>query len=330
MAGDILEITSLEQLKLFFNDEELLEICTRGAKKRFKSFQKIVIKESPLEEITSKTFEAVSSLSNLSKVSIGLNAVNLCVTCAGFAMVNEKLKHMSADVNRCIVGIEDVKNRQHANDNIKFDDISGIYADMLDRRRREDPFSSQEMHDLVHKLYVTLRFYIDVFNSIELKDVEIFLNVIYSLLAMMTVSLNYYDEQYYFENKEKNLGKNPFHTSHTEWMNIYEQLSSREFIEKIQDYAFLEKDMSAAETDIYYSELLNQVKDMREEVEDNQTLIQIISDVAKLGDYRKATNQLVTERIDKLVDEDFEDAESSEATAVRNVLKDQYNTLFAV
>ena len=43
MSNDVLKINKLEQFEKFKNDKQIIEICIRDKKKRFKKFQKVIL-----------------------------------------------------------------------------------------------------------------------------------------------------------------------------------------------------------------------------------------------------------------------------------------------
>ena len=52
-------------------------------------------------------------------------------------------------------------------------------------------------------------------------------------------------------------------------MNVYDDLSSTWFVELLQDYGLFEIGLNTAEVD-YYTDLTEQIADLRDEVKDNQ------------------------------------------------------------
>mgnify|MGYP001630099570 FL=1 len=53
-------------------------------------------------------------------------------------------------------------------------------------------------------------------------------------------------------------------------MSVYDKLSSPWFIEMLQDYAMFETKLDTLGVDVYYLTLVEQIRDLREKVEDNQ------------------------------------------------------------
>ena len=108
-----------------------------------------------------------------------------------------------------------------------------------------------------------------------------------------------------FSNIQASLGQqDPWHLSHSKWMSVYEKLSSPWCVEKLQDFGTFDKDMDTAQVDAYYCTLMEQVKDLREEVEDNQALILAFKNMDTLHEYR----QLSTKEVTDILEAAFSDA----------------------
>ena len=89
-------------------------------------------------------------------------------------------------------------------------------------------------------MYTKLKYFYDLFMSASLTDTCTFLSTIYSLAHMMSITLSKYDELYYFEYKDNKTGEHKFHTDHDKWINMIGKLRSKEYLDKLQDYFFLE------------------------------------------------------------------------------------------
>ena len=145
---------------------------------------------------------------------------------------------------------------------------------------------------------------------------------IFSLLSMFTVSLRSFDEIYYFNNHEKLGDKDVWHMSHDAWMNIYDTLSSPWFAEKLQDYGAFNTKLRPAGVDVYYKNLLNQVKDLREEIEDNQTLLVAMKDMEIFQKYKTMSTKEVEDAIKEAYEEAGVGMDASEVTeAYENTMK---------
>ena len=140
---------------------------------------------------------------------------------------------------------------------------------------------------------------------------------------MLTVSLRYFDEQYYFNHHEVVGDQNVWHSSHNKWMTVYSTLLSQWFIEKLQDHGMFETKLTTTGVDIYYTELLDQVSELRQEVEDNQKLIVAIGDATILNDIRETSLREVKESIESALKEAFAEYDTPEYREVFDVAMKQ-------
>lgn len=150
---------------------------------------------------------------------------------------------------------------------------------------------------------------------------KMMLDCIFSMLAMLTVSLRYFDEQYYFNNYEVLGDADVWHSSHAKWMSVYDILSATWFVELLQDYGLFEARFNTAEVDVYYSALIEQVADLRQEVEDNQVLILTVADPELLRTIHEVTTREIKEIIGTAISDAFAGVDEATVDEVRkNVL----------
>lgn len=314
--NDTINIDTLEQMKAFLNEKGVLEIAIRNQNKKFKTFQKVMINQLPEtqeKELTQKVIQAINkntrlnernlnllgNVAKVSKIGLLLNGLNLCATCAGFAIMYAKLDAMSSEINRQLNQLQKtVKQAQDIQNDYEFDKVLADHTDMLDCQRKQQPYSEEKMRELVDREYNILMLLIRSFQMDVSADSDSLIFSIFSMLAMFTVSLRSFDELYYFNNHQTLGEDDPWHMSHGKWMSIYDTLSSEWFIEKLQDYGMFETKLSTLEVDIYYTSLLDQVADSRSEIEDNQALIVAIGDVELFKQYKEMCAKEVADAIE--------------------------------
>lgn len=320
--ANVINVNALEQLRPFLNDKSVMEIVVRGENKRIEAFQKVLlINEHPqmqekeaLESVVhvlnrntllnEQNLRMIGNVANLQKIGLLLNGLNLCATCVGFAIMYEKLDKMSVEIGQQINQVKNlVKQGQGIQADYEFNKILADHTDMLDCRRKQQPYSEEQMRDLVDREYNVLSLLINVFQKDISADNEATIFSIFSLLAMFTVSLKYFDEVYYVNNHEALGEKAVWHASHDKWTAIYATLSSDWFIEKLQDYAAFETNLNTREIDVYYTSLADQVIGQKEEVEDNQKLIVALGDAVLLNTLREMTNKEVEDIISEAYSE---------------------------
>ena len=339
--SDTLIVDALEQLNPFLNDKKVLEIVVRGKNKRIQNFQKVALNElqqNEAKEVADKVLQAlginnvfenknlnmIQQVARMQNLSIVLNGLNLCGTCAGFAIIYEKLDKMSAEINQQFIQLQHlIKQGTDIQTEYEFKKVLSEHTDMLDARKIQQPYSEEKMRKLVDAEYNVLEMLINVFQKDIAADGDTIIVSIFSLLAMLTVSLCYFDEQYYFNHHEVVGDQNVWHSSHNKWMTVYSTLLSQWFIEKLQDHGMFETKLTTTGVDIYYTELLDQVSELRQEVEDNQKLIVVIGDATILNDIRETSFREVKESIESALKEAFAEYDTPEYREVFDVAMEQ-------
>lgn len=246
-----LVIDSLKQFNQFKNDKGIIEIVVRGQKNRIKAFQKVAlidIVQKGSKEISEKaigvfnknlsnmlndqmnisqiTLHNIQQLASVSKLGIVMNGLNLAATSAGFAIMYEKLDNISSEMKLQFDELKNVVKQEHDVRAIyEFEKVLGEYTDMLDCRRRQQPYSEEQMRFLVQKLYTVLNLLKDIFRKGIASNNHLLIVSIFSLLSMFTVALKYFDEQYYFNNHNILIDTDVWHSSHDKWMSIYHELT---------------------------------------------------------------------------------------------------------
>lgn len=328
-------VKALEQLKVFRNKKDLIEIVLRDQKGRIKTIQKIMISDlsktqEKAEELTKKvvdilnehthlskkTLKNLGNVAKLEKIDILLNGLNLCSTCAGFAILYAKLDAMSAEINHQLYQLQKtVKQAQEIQNDYEFNKVLAEHTDMLDSQRKQHPYSEEKMRELVDREYNILMLLISSFQKDIAGDHGALIFSIFSMLAMFTVSLRTFDELYYFNNHQVLGEKDVWHLAHEKWMGVYDTLSSGWFVEKLQDYGTFETKLTTAGVDVYYLSLMDQVADLRSEIEDNQTLIVAIGDPELFRQYKEISAKEVADSIEAAFREAGSDLDEETVTA---------------
>jgi len=314
MAKEIVVKTSEELLK-FLDQNNVLEIVQRDAKKKYKEFIRIILKNSTKEETkdtVSKVIEQltknknlldsnifkINNIAKLQNLTAIMSSLNLCATCIGFAIMYAKLEKLSGQINQLM---NVVKQEHEIQTDFEFKKVIAEYRNMLDCRKTRKYYTEEQMRKLVDDEYNVLSMLIEVFTKDLSTEPEGLIFSIYSLASMLSVSLRYFDELYYFNNKEAIADGDVWHSSHSNWMSVYDKLMSPEFIKKIQDHGIFDLNLSIEETDIYYISLYDQAKSMVEDVSDNQKLIQLLDNQEVLTEVQASINQSLVDEIEKTI-----------------------------
>ncbi len=320
--SEAIHVNALEQLTPFLNDRSVLEIVVRGRYKRINAFQKVALSDLPqIEEkallekvahalnkgnaINERNIKLIANVAKVEKIGLLFNGLNLCATCAGFAIMYAKLNSMSEEINRQLLQLQNVvKKGQDVQAGYEFNKVLADHTDMLDCRRKQQPYSEEKMRELVDREYNVLSLLVSVFQKEISADNKELIFSMFSLLSMLTVSLMYFDEIYYENNHDVLGNKEVWHSSHEKWMGIYTTFQSRWFVEKLQDYGMFESNLNTLGVDAFCTGLLDQVASERQDVEDNQALILALGDIGLLHSLQEVTTQDIKDTIRKA----FEDA----------------------
>ena len=314
MAG-IDFISVIEQLKPYLNKDGFLEVVIRNKKKRFVEFQKIALANTPEgegQQLLQKVLNAVNkncnigdnavkliqNVTKLQQLSLILNGLNLCATCVGFAIMYEKLDKISEQINQ----IKDFMKEQNSVQlDYEFKKVLSEHSHMLDCRKTQKYFDEEKMRKLVADEYNVLNLLIDYLMKDLSVDQDSLIVSIYSMAAMLTVSIRYFDELYYFNNKETIGDGDVWFIDHDKWMKTFDRLTNPELVKRLQDHALFDLELSTKETDAYYMSLVGQIKDYVEEINDNMTLIETLNDKELVAEMRKALTEDIKKDIEDSV-----------------------------
>ncbi len=333
-------IETLEQLKAFLNEKGVMEIAIRNQNKRFKAFQKAMINNLPdtqEKELAQKVIHAINkntllnernlnllgNVAKLEKIGILLNGLNLCASCAGVAIMNKKLDEMNSEINQQLSQLQKtVKQTQDIQNDHEFNKTLSEHVNMLDSQRKQQPYSEEKMRELVDCEYNVLLRLIGSFQKDVSEDCSALIFSIFSMLAMFTVSLRGFDELYYFNNRQTLGEEGAWYPSHGSWMSVYDTLSSKWFIEKLQDYGTFKAGLSTLDVDIFYISLLDQVADLRDEIKDNQALMIATGDIELFRQFKELSAKEVADSIESAYKEAGSDLdEETVRTAYQNAMQ---------
>ena len=184
-------IRTIEELRKFLNDKNFMEIVVRQKKKRFKKFYKValdnIFKEAEQQQAAKEVLKAVQknskllnqnlkmvkNLSKIQNIALILDGVNLVSTWATFAILYEKLNSMEEEIVGAIEKVQQSLNKgTELHIKAEYNKVISDYQDMLDCRKKQKPYSEEQMRKLVDSLYVVLDMMIDSLKSdlIDNKD----------------------------------------------------------------------------------------------------------------------------------------------------------------
>lgn len=334
--ASVLNVENIEQFRQFLNEKGILEIALRNQNKKFTAFQKIAINNiSKGEEkellnkaiglmnknnaIAEKSISVMNNVAKLQQLSFILSGLNLCATCVGFAIMYAKLDKVSGQMNKLL---NVVKQGNGVQADYEFKKVISEHSNMLDSRKTQKYYSEEQMRKLVDDEYNVLNLLIDIFMKDLADDADEMIFSIYSLASMLAVSLRYFDELYYFNNKEAIGNGDVWHSSHNSWMSVFERMKDVSFVKKIQDHGIFDLRLSTVENDVYYISLSEQVAELIEDVVDNQELILALDNREMIAD----VSELIRQNVANSIREAFESTEGAlQNPNVKKVYEDAIN-----
>lgn len=177
-------IQTIEELRKFLNDKNFMEIVVRQKNKRFKKFYKValdnIFKETEQQaakevlkaiqknsKLLNQNLKMVKNLSKIQNIALILDGVNLVSTWATFAILYEKLNSMEEEIVGAIEKIQQTLNKgTELHIKAEYNKVISDYQDMLDCRKKQKPYSEEQMRKLVDSLYVVLDMMIASLKSI--------------------------------------------------------------------------------------------------------------------------------------------------------------------
>ena len=311
MAAPI-NINTIEELYQFLNEKGVMEIALRGKNKKFRTFQKVTLNNLQQPEAAAKAQEAIAllnknnhiaaqnlqmlgNISKLGQFTMVLSGLNLFATVIGFAIMNKKLNKVSAQIEEAIKVYKDAED---IHTTFTINEVLSNHANMLDCRKKRKYYSEDQMWKLVADEYNVLDMLMNIFYKNMSNNPEVIVFTMLSMASMLATSLKYFDEVYYFNNKEAIGEGDIWHIEHDKWTSMFEKMSTREFIEKIQDYGYFSLNLNTVENDCFYKSYRDQVKSLKQEVADNQKLITVLDDPDLLGTFNVKINETVKAEIE--------------------------------
>ena len=213
-------IQTIEELRKFLNDKNFMEIVVRQKNKRFKKFYKValdnIFKETEQQaakevlkaiqknsKLLNQNLKMVKNLSKIQNIALILDGVNLVSTWATFAILYEKLNSMEEEIVGAIEKIQQTLNKgTELHIKAEYNKVISDYQDMLDCRKKQKPYSEEQMRKLVDSLYVVLDMMIASLKSNLIDNKDNMILTVFMMLSMYTASLRFFDEQYYFNYKD--------------------------------------------------------------------------------------------------------------------------------
>lgn len=184
-------------------------------------------------------YQRTSSVMNISYLNAGLSLANTAVDVAGFIIVTEKLNVLNTEVQVVANKISKMANVQ------KNERIGTCQKLIMQCNAMAAKIKDGEDVDLdkLQELLIDLRAFISEM-IMDLHDEalgeSLVLRMVFTLMPAYTSLFNEFLRRYYFQKKAVPVNYEMF-------MSLYEELENESFIERLQDYYFLEEKLHGAD-----------------------------------------------------------------------------------
>ena len=274
------------------NQGKAIRAAIREVNKNTASLSMEVKQLSSYAETLCSNMQTVQALS---AVSTALSAANLCATAAGFAIMNYKLDKIS----------NDIKDMQ-------------VKVNQLAEKKKDVP--EKEYHDLTTEVFHYIKTLYTYFMQDVIDDKNAVLEAMFSLSAILSHLLIKYDAVYYYAHKSVLAHGKRWHSDHEKWLGIFDRLCANPFMDKLQDFFFLELGMSQRDSSEALSAVFFALTNERVKVLDNMVLIEQCD---KAHDYYALMSAMNGEAIDQLKKQTLQLPEGYRSTVLPALEKKQ-------
>ncbi|MBR3312033.1 MAG: hypothetical protein IKG15_09475 [Solobacterium sp.] len=241
-------------------------------------------------------------LQSLSWINTGLSAANLVTTVVGFAIMNTKLNRIADSISELKEELNKIVHK-HDIDIVKnFKEVKQDYSDMLNAIKIHEEFDEQQYYNLTTKMYIVLDYLYDCYMGNVSGNNDALLEAIFTMLPMFANTLCKYDTVYYYKHREVS-ADDPWHNSHNDWNSLFGKFMGKEFLDKLQDYCFIDKELSAKDSMDTVATTFLLALNGKTTVEDHQDLL-ICFDEYK--NYAQFEND-ITEEVVQTIQDNYEE-----------------------
>lgn len=323
--SEVIDITISEFENLVGDDA--FEIVSRDSKARFRKYTKYLIRSvtekkdntisdaannfvnniNAINNSLSNVTTTINNIASLGKLNIFLSATDLCVSVVGFVIISNKLNSISHKIDAVL---ENQRKIYSLNSTYKYDEVLSEYSDMLDGIKTGKEYSEEEYRKLIDNEYNVLKLLYDSYiNNLGSNEGDLLLSIV-TLSAMLSNTIVHFDRIYYFNHKDSITSGSKWHNSHDKWTNIYDSLTSKQFANKLYDYAFMQEKRNQHDAELFKEGIFDKIKFSKEAISQSQEIIIKTDDLIKYKKYNELMNQLIKNDIESAIsslsDEDRE------------------------
>ena len=243
------------------------------------------------------------------------NAADLCVTVVGFVIIQNKLNSISYKIDTVL---ENQRKIHSMNNAYKYDGVLSDYSDMLDGIKTGKEYSEEEYRKLVDAEYNVLKLlYESYIGNLSSNEGDLLLSII-TLSAMLSNTIVHFDRIYYFNHKDDIKAGSKWHNSHDKWITIYDLLMSKEFSNKLYDYAFIQENRSQYDSELFKNGVFEKIQFSRDAIVRTQEIIVKTDDIIRYKKYNELMDQFIRDDMDSALSSLSEEEKELIIPAVKN------------
>ena len=202
--------------------------------------------------------------------------------------MNAKLDRISDSISEMKETLDQLSRKNDIDIVRNFKDIKQDYLDMLNAIKVKKEYSENEYRSLTNRMYSVLEYLYDCFMMNASGNNDTLLEAIFSLLPMFANLLCKFDTVYHFNHLDV-AKDDPWHLSHRDWNTLFEKFMGKEFLDKLQDYCFLNKNLSSRASLDAVSTTFLMVLNGKTAVEDQQDILICFDSFKEYADFENET-----------------------------------------
>ena len=222
-------------------------------------------------------FKGMNVIKNLECMNIALNAINLGATIVGFVIISQKISEVDKKLQVVEVKLDKLGKFNKNELSAKYHELAMKFNSITNKMKNKEEIEFNDLEDLLIDMNTFIKD--KAIKNIEDRviDPDLLLSMVNTILPSYTILLKLYLTEHY-------LAFSRMPDNYSSFLEIYQMLKDKEFIESIHDYFFLDKEMT--EYDSLVAVTLEKVL-VNDELIQIFDRISIVKSVASKAEYEK-------------------------------------------
>ncbi len=256
-----------------------------------------------------RIYQATNAVMNISYLNTGLSLANTAVDVSGFIVIADKLNSLNVEVQDMANTIFKIANMQK-NEKISSCQILIMRCNsMMAKINDNDDIDLDELDALLISMKAFISEMIMDLHDEALGE-ELVLKMVYTLMPAYTSLFNEFVKRFYFEK-----GVTP--PNYKMFLSLYDELENENFIERLEDYFFIENKMHGADVfDALNAQILIGLNG-RVQIEDQVSLLNVLQTKDKILQFESGLDKYVEERKKEIIPIIAHECELEEDTSKR-------------